>query len=55
METEQPCHSLSVDEMGEVTAFLFALVLCPDPTHVQEGLVTQVQILGLSSEFESVQ
>jgi len=31
------------------------VVLCPDPPHVREGLVTQVQILGLASEFESDQ
>ena len=31
------------------------LVSCPDPTHVREGLVTQVQILGPASEFESIQ
>ena len=31
------------------------VVSCPDPSHVREGLVRQVQILGLASECESDQ
>ena len=43
---------------GKITAVLrMDVVSCPDPprTCEKEGLVTQVQILGLASEFESGQ
>ena len=31
------------------------VVSCPDPSHVRDGPVRQVQILGLASECESDQ